>query len=103
MLRSCSIAEQSRRVLPQHSPFDILAVAERSELIDVLPWRRHSGRRPVRAPEHLVRDVGKARHVAWQRLRRYPRDVEMNIRVTPREKERRLAVQRTPGMREDDF
>src|SRR5437868_9353734 len=91
----CSIAENRRRVFPEHFFLDRLAVAQRAEVRDVFSGRSHAGRRPVRSPQDLVRDLREMRDVSRQQLRRNAGEIEMHIRMAAREKKSLLAVERT--------
>src|SRR5687768_17856777 len=53
-------AKQPRRVFPEDLFFNVFAEAEGKELLDVPLHRGHARRGPVRAPDHLVRDLRDA-------------------------------------------
>src|SRR5205823_4418506 len=97
-----SIAENRRRVFPEHLFLDRFTVAHRAEVRDVFSGRSDAGCRPIRPPQDLVRDLGETRDVSRQQLWRDTGQIEMHVRMPAREKERLLAVQRTASVREDD-
>ena len=79
-----------------------VAERQREKLVDVLPHVLHTRARPVGSPQHPIADLRETRKVLQQTGRRYPGDVEPDIRVAAQNEKRLRHVERAAAMRHHD-
>ena len=76
---------------------------QRTKFLEVLLDVGDAGAGPIRAEQRLLRDLFQAREIFQQRLRRDAADVEINIGMSPHEKERRVHPERAAAVGQQNF